>query len=683
MQDWYPLFLPRSAKSLACLATLIVFAISILALIGWMLDIPLLQSVKPQWIRMSIITALGLILAAAELMLLQISPSRLRRSMLLRAPALLASLIGFLTIVFYSIAAVTGREPSLAGAPILNLFWAPSTRMALLTAIIFLLSGCALILLSSGSAYAANIAHALMLPGAMLGYLVPVTYLFGVQALHEWHNVPVALNTGIAFCALSVAIFCVRPDTWLMSVLTGDLAGSVFARRFLPALLMIPLLIGWLHLYVERAETLVAETNVASAAVAFTFFLLGLVWLTATSLNREESERHQAEDGLRESEERFRLAFENADIGMALVGLDGRYLRVNTALSVMLGYTREDLERMGVRDLTYSDDLQMSRDFQRRTLRGEISSAQFEKRKVHHNGTILWVHIASSLVRDSEGKPLYFISQVQNATARKQAEEELRCVLVELEQRVKERTQDLRHAVEVLQEEVVERQQAEEALKESEAELRDLARHLLFLQEEERQGLSWDLQESIAQSIAVLKMDLRTFERKLPARNKALREEYRQTLKQIDSIVENIRRRATELSPQMLTDLGLNVGLKSLYESYGIECLFDLDDLSECFSLEDQVSIYRVCQEAMNVSRQAQASLVTLSAKKKDDRVEFLVEDNGRGFEVGKMKDLESGRRNIGLAAMSERVRSLEGTFKVESRLGGTRVFFSIPRMCR
>jgi two-component system sensor histidine kinase DegS len=64
-----------------------------------------------------------------------------------------------------------------------------------------------------------------------------------------------------------------------------------------------------------------------------------------------------------------------------------------------------------------------------------------------------------------------------------------------------------------------------------------------------------------------------------------------------------------------------------------------------------------------------------------DDRVDFLVEDNGQGFDVGRIEEVEAGRTGIGLAAMSERVRALGGAFKIESRIGvGTRIFFSIPK---
>ena len=230
-------------------------------------------------------------------------------------------------------------------------------------------------------------------------------------------------------------------------------------------------------------------------------------------------------------------------------------------------------------------------------------------------------------------------------------------------------------------EDVTERKQAEQALKESETRLRTLTQQLLALQDKERQELSRELHEELAQDITALKMDLRRFEPMLPAGDEQLRQKYHQALEKIDDMVETLRRRAADLSPQMLADLGLAAGLESMCDGYKIACTLGLDDLNQVFSLEDQVSIYRIFQQAMdNVSRYAQASQVTLSAKKTDDRVDFLVEDNGQGFEVGRLEDVEAGRKGIGLAAISERVRALGGTFKLESQIGvGTRIFFSLP----
>ena len=222
MQHWYSLLMPRFPRLIAWLAILIVFAISLLALIGWLLDIALLTSIRPQWISMSVITATCLILASAHLVLLQVNPSSLHRFKVLQAPAVLISLVGLLSMALYCFALVTGQDHSFGFVPFLNLFWAPETRLALLTAFNFLLIGIALALLANGSRFAANIAHTLILPGAIISYFVLISYLLGVQAWHGWLDVPMALNTGLAFTALSVAIFCVRPDTWLMAVLTSN-----------------------------------------------------------------------------------------------------------------------------------------------------------------------------------------------------------------------------------------------------------------------------------------------------------------------------------------------------------------------------------------------------------------------------------------------------------------------------
>jgi len=231
-------------------------------------------------------------------------------------------------------------------------------------------------------------------------------------------------------------------------------------------------------------------------------------------------------------------------------------------------------------------------------------------------------------------------------------------------------------------EDITERREADEVLRESEARLRNLARQLLAHQEVERRELSSELQESLAQGIAAAKLQLRTFEEKLPGGDEALRQDYRQALGELDQIVEKLARRAAELSPQMLADLGLAGGLKALAEGYGMEYDLHLEDLGQVFSMEDQVTIYRIFQEALsNACQHAQATRVTLAGKKVDGQVEFLVEDNGQGFEVGRLDDLEAGRRGIGLASMAERVKALGGTFKLESQVGaGTRVFFTIPK---
>ena len=135
---------------------------------------------------------------------------------------------------------------------------------------------------------------------------------------------------------------------------------------------------------------------------------------------------------------------------------------------------------------------------------------------------------------DQEGQPLRMLGTVQDVTELEQAEEALRQAHDELENRVQERTEELRQAVAQLQQEVTERQRAEEAIRESEAKLRGLAQRVLALQEKERQQLSWELHEDLAQYITALKLELRHFEPKLPKGDEKLRQDYRQALKKIN-----------------------------------------------------------------------------------------------------------------------------------------------------
>jgi diguanylate cyclase (GGDEF)-like protein/PAS domain S-box-containing protein len=134
----------------------------------------------------------------------------------------------------------------------------------------------------------------------------------------------------------------------------------------------------------------------------------------------------RTEEALRESEARFYSAFEDAAIGMALVALDGRWLKVNRALCELTGYAESELLSKTFQDLTHPDDLETDLAYVRQMLAGEISTYQLEKRYFHKLGQVLWVLLSVSLVQDDQGQPLYFISQIQDITQRKRAEEDLR-----------------------------------------------------------------------------------------------------------------------------------------------------------------------------------------------------------------------------------------------------------------
>jgi len=134
----------------------------------------------------------------------------------------------------------------------------------------------------------------------------------------------------------------------------------------------------------------------------------------------------RAEEALQEIGERFRLAFENANIGMCLVDLQGRLTKVNHQMCEIFGYSQEELEGMTVNDIAHPEDLNISTTFIQTATSGEIEYTHFEKRYFHKDGHIVWGAVSSSLVRDPQGVPQYFISHVQDITKRKKTEEALR-----------------------------------------------------------------------------------------------------------------------------------------------------------------------------------------------------------------------------------------------------------------
>ena len=136
--------------------------------------------------------------------------------------------------------------------------------------------------------------------------------------------------------------------------------------------------------------------------------------------------RKQADASLRASEARFRTNFEHAGIGMAVISADGHWLEANRVLCGMLGYSEETLRRMTFQELTHPDDRHVDRDLFPKLLTGEIPVLRVETRYRRADGEYLWVRVNSVVVRDEEGHPLQFISQLENITELKRAEAERR-----------------------------------------------------------------------------------------------------------------------------------------------------------------------------------------------------------------------------------------------------------------
>ena len=139
---------------------------------------------------------------------------------------------------------------------------------------------------------------------------------------------------------------------------------------------------------------------------------------------RDITERKQAAKALQESEERFRLTFDQAAVGIAHVSPDGQLLRVNQKFCDIVGYSSEELLAKKFQDITYPGDLEVDLAHVHRMLAGEIQTYLMEKRYVRKDGSLVWINLTDALARHSSGEPKYFISVVQDITERKHLEEQ-------------------------------------------------------------------------------------------------------------------------------------------------------------------------------------------------------------------------------------------------------------------
>jgi len=149
------------------------------------------------------------------------------------------------------------------------------------------------------------------------------------------------------------------------------------------------------------------------------------------TLKKEARVRRKVGAELRASESRLRALFDQAAVGMAVVDMDGRYVRVNQKLADIVGYAAAELVGMNFKQVTHPDDLAKNFEMRRRRRRQEVDSYSLEKRYIRKDGSTTWVNVTVPTVRDSDGEPHQMLVVVEDIAERKRAEQ----ALVESERR--------------------------------------------------------------------------------------------------------------------------------------------------------------------------------------------------------------------------------------------------------
>ena len=159
--------------------------------------------------------------------------------------------------------------------------------------------------------------------------------------------------------------------------------------------------------------------------------------------------RKEAEENLRQSEEKFRRTFDQSPIGAAIVGLDFRFQRVNHELCRITGYSEKELLARTITDITHPDDVERSIRMAQRLAAGKIDHYAMEKRYLRKDGSPVWVRLSARLIKDAAGKPFCYLPMIEDITAQKRADENLRQSLRQLQKVMEEIVQAMASTVEV------------------------------------------------------------------------------------------------------------------------------------------------------------------------------------------------------------------------------------------
>ena len=357
---------------------------------------------------------------------------------------------------------------------------------------------------------------------------------------------------------------------------------------------------------------------------------------------KEIDERQQAEGRLKESEEAFAAFMEHLPGTATMRDTEGRFLFANETWEKTFGHQRLEWLDQTVPDVWPPERVNSLSELDQQVLDRRIPLENIET--LEQNGqTHFWL-INRFPILNREDHPTMVGAVGIDITAR-------RC--------------------------------AEEALRLSEQKLRSLAAQLLSAQEQERKRLAAELHDELGHALLTLKLRLESLEEQLQPQQESLKEEVRKILGFISETIGDVRRLYLDLSPGDLEDLGLTTALNSLVEDFGelhrkIHWTVKLDNIDGFFPLPIQTTIYRILQEALtNIGKHADPDHVTLAITKEDERVSFVIQDDGKGFDRNK---IFLDKNTLGLLSIEERVKILGGAFGIWSQENqGVRISFTIP----
>ena len=335
-----------------------------------------------------------------------------------------------------------------------------------------------------------------------------------------------------------------------------------------------------------------------------------------------------ASDALNQSEARFKTIFQEIGVGILIKDLNGKMLESNPAFQAMLGYTADELFRVNYLKITHPDDKKMSRKLFNELVNGKRNGYTIEKRYIHKNGQPVWASITAMLVQEPNRQAQFVIVMVENITVKKEIENELS----ELQQR------------------------------------------LMRGREMERLRIAQEIHDGPLQELIGLTYQIKGLSDTSPQGAEAEKLESIQLA--LDGMARSLRMMCGELRPPTLVPFGLEKTIKSHAQQFQeahpeLMINLDLDEDAQTLSEPIRIVLFRIYQEAMNnILRHAQARVVRIRFKLREEQAMLMIQDNGKGFELPERWINLARQGHLGIVGARERAREAGGKLEIISKPG-------------
>jgi PAS domain S-box-containing protein len=369
-------------------------------------------------------------------------------------------------------------------------------------------------------------------------------------------------------------------------------------------------------------------------------------------VSHDITERKKAEESLKQSEKHFRLLSENtSDVIWMMDVTSQKFTYVSPSVIKLRGYTPEEVMSQPVSESLTPESLKKIND-------------------------LLALRIPEFLAGSQT--PSFFTTEVDQPCKDGS--------VVQTEVTTTSLLND-RGSIEIIgvTRDISERKKAENALKNSEKNLRLLSNRLINAQEKEQRRIAIELHDDLGQSLVGLKMLLRSMQNKLESHQVQLKETIQKAADSVDRMTNNIRHLSKDLHPSVLDHVGIIEALEWLLEdiekTHKIKIKKPNPLPKVSISKKKEFMIFRIFQEALtNILKHAEATEIFVEWMKEGRKLTFLMTDNGKGFNLKEVQEKKSFERGLGLIAMKERAQLAGGDFEIKSESGkGTLISFWIP----